>query len=169
VLGIRRARAEDALEVAQVHVRAWQQAYAGLIDAGYLAALRPEGRAAGYWFGEQEPGGPEAIVAVEAGAIRGFATFGPCRDEDNPAAGEIFALYVDPVHWRGGVGRRLLGEARRRLRERGHDEAVLWVLVGNEAGERFYEADGWARDGGERTERPYGVIARVRRFRRALS
>ena len=45
---------------------------------------------------------------------------------------------------------------------------MLWVLLGNEAGERFYEAAGWSRDGGERTEQPYGVISRVRRFRRGL-
>lgn len=165
---IRRARAEDALEVAGVHVRAWQRAYRGLIDDDFLAALSPEERAAGYWFGEQEPGGQEAIVAVEDGAIVGFATFGPSRDADAPGAGELYALYVDPERWRSGAGRLLLAEARERLRRNGHAEAVLWVLRGNEGAERFYEVDGWERDGAERTEQPYGVISRVRRFRRPL-
>jgi GNAT superfamily N-acetyltransferase len=179
VARIREARPADALAVAGVHVRAWQRAYSGLIDDEFLAELSVEERAAGYRFGELEPGGPEAILAVEDGAavgeasgdegILGFATFGPCRDADGAGTGEIYALYVEPERWRGGAGRLLLGEACRRLRKRGYEEAVLWVLLGNAMAERFYEADGWERDGAERIEQPYGVISRVRRFRRRLS
>ncbi|MFN8218128.1 MAG: GNAT family N-acetyltransferase [Solirubrobacterales bacterium] len=176
---IREARPEDALAVAAIHVRAWQRAYRGLIADEFLDALRPQDRAARYTFGSRDPEAPRTLLAVAEPAVAagapaaeellGFATFGPCRDPDLPAAGEIHALYVDPERWRGGTGRLLLARARAGLRERGHREAVLWVLLGNEAAERFYEADGWRRDGAERTEQPYGVISRVRRFRRALS
>jgi len=41
------------------------------------------------------------------------------------------------------VRRALIGEARRLLVERGHAEAVLWVLAGNSRAECFYRSDGW--------------------------
>lgn len=165
---IRDAAPGDELAVAAVHVRSWQVAYRGLIDDEFLDSLRPEDRAARYDFGSADPGAPKTIVALEAEEIRGFATIVPSRDEDAAGAGEIAALYVDPPHWGGGVGRLLLAAAKDRLRERGFGEAILWVLVGNEAAERFYRADGWGRDGAERLEQPYGVVSRVVRYRRLI-
>jgi GNAT superfamily N-acetyltransferase len=101
--------------------------------------------------------------------VVGFVTITPSRDEDAPAAGEIQALYVDPSRWRGGVGRLLLREACTRLRRRGFEEAILWVLAGNQRGEHFYEAHGWRRDGAARWEQPYDVRSRVIRYRRTLT
>lgn len=165
---LRLARPEDALAVAGVHVRAWQAAYRGLIADEFLDSLRPQDRAATYSFDSDDPAAPETILAAEGEEVVGFVTITPSRDEDAPAAGEIQALYVDPSRWRGGVGRLLLREACARLRGRGFEEAILWVLVGNAAGERFYEAHGWRRDGAARWERPYGVRSRVIRYRRTL-
>lgn len=165
---IRPARPEDALAVAEVHVRAWQAAYRGLIDDEFLDRLRAEDRAAGYTFGSCDPRAPETILATEGEQVLGFATSGPSRDDDAPEAGEIYALYVDPSRWGGGIGRLLLREARERLRQRGFTEAILWVLLGNESAARFYRADGWRRDGAERWEQPYGVVSQVVRYRRAL-
>jgi hypothetical protein len=51
----------------------------------------------------------------------------------------------------------------------GYDQAVLWVLRGNESAERFYLTDGWRRDGATREEDPYGPRVEVRRFRQRLS
>jgi GNAT superfamily N-acetyltransferase len=166
---IRDANAEDALAVARVHVRSWQAAYRGLIDDEFLDRLRPEDRAARYDFGAAEPGAPRTIVAERDDEIWGFATTGPCRDEDAPGRGELYALYVDPPRWRTGTGRLLLREATIGMRREGFDEAILWVLRGNAGAERFYLADGWRRDGAEREEQPYGVVSHVVRFRRSLS
>jgi GNAT superfamily N-acetyltransferase len=165
---IRDARPGDALPVARVHVRSWQAAYRGLIEDDFLDRLRPEDRAASYAFGAEDPAAPRTIVAEAEGEIWGFATAGPCRDEDAPAVAELYALYVDPDRWRGGAGRLLLDAATARMREAGFEDAVLWVLRGNRAAERFYAGAGWRRDGGERTEQPYGVVSRVVRMRRSL-
>ena len=48
---------------------------------------------------------------------------------------------------RGGVGRMLMAEARRRLAEDGFSEAILWVLQGNDRARSFYEREGWEPDG----------------------
>jgi GNAT superfamily N-acetyltransferase len=165
---IREATPEDALAVASVHVRSWQVAYRGLIDDEFLDALRPEDRAARYQFGGEDPAGSRTVVAEDGGEIWGFAAIGPCRDEDARGAAELYALYVDPDRWRGGTGRLLLDEATARMRDDGFEEAVLWVLRGNESAERFYATAGWRRDGAERTEQPYGVVSRVVRMRRSL-
>jgi GNAT superfamily N-acetyltransferase len=165
---IRAAQPEDALPVARVHVRAWQVAYRELMDAEFLAALRPEERAADYDFGSNDPTAPQTFLAVEGETIHGFATIGSSRDGDAPGLGEIYALYVDPDSWRGGVGGLLLIESRERMRRHGYEEAILWVLIGNEDAQRFYRADGWLRDGAERVEEPYGVVSTVVRYRREL-
>lgn len=151
-----------------MHVRSWQIGYRGLFPGEFLDALRPEDRAGGYTFGAGEPGAPRTLLALAGGRIAGFATIGASRDEDVPAAGELYALYVDPAHWGRGVGRALLLESRARLSSAGHRFAVLWVLEGNAGAERMYAADGWARDGAHRSEDPWGIVAEVNRFRRQL-
>jgi ribosomal protein S18 acetylase RimI-like enzyme len=97
-------------------------------------------------------------------AVVGFVTFGPSRDRDTVGMGEIYALYVDPGRYEGGVGRMLMAHARRRLKEQGFEAAVLWVLQGNERAAAFYEREGWAADGAVREEQPYGIVSHVRRF-----
>jgi ribosomal protein S18 acetylase RimI-like enzyme len=96
--------------------------------------------------------------------VIGFVTFGPSRDRDTVGLGEIYALYVDPGRYEGGVGRMLMAHARRRLKEQGFGAAVLWVLLGNERAANFYEREGWAADGAVREEEPYGIVSHVRRF-----
>jgi GNAT superfamily N-acetyltransferase len=166
---IRQATPGDELAVARVHVRAWQQAYRGLLPDEHLDGLRPEERAARYTFGSRDPADPHTIVALEGEVVHGFATTGPSRDEDAPGLGELYALYVEPSAWGRGVGGLLHERALERMRALGPRGAILWVLTGNEQAERFYRARGWGRDGARRWEEPYGVRSRVIRYRRALT
>jgi ribosomal protein S18 acetylase RimI-like enzyme len=193
---LRDARRGDELAVAEVHVRSWQEAYRELMPAEFLAALDPRDRAGRYTF-DAGPDGPRTVVAVSVdgvgeggdgddpsltnrGDVRpgsspspgerviGFVTFGPSRDRDAIGSGEVYALYVDPERYAGGVGRLLMAEARRRLVEMGFEAAVLWVLQGNDRAASFYEREGWRPDGATREEQPYGIVSNVRRFRRTL-
>jgi ribosomal protein S18 acetylase RimI-like enzyme len=190
---LRDARRGDELAVAEVHVRSWQEAYREIMPADFLAALDPRDRARRYEFegGEEAPTTVVAVAPVDglggardeddpsltnSGEVRpgsssspvepviGFVTFGPSRDEDTVGMGEIYALYVDPGRYEGGVGRMLMAHARRRLKEQGFDAAVLWVLIGNDRAASFYEREGWVADGAERFEQPYEIVSHVRRF-----
>ena len=149
-----------------MHVRAWQAGYRGLLPDAYLNSLRAEERAARYDFSGIDPARPATLVAVDAGAIRGFATTAAARED--AGCGELCALYVDPDCWSRGIGAALVRAARARLWQRGFRRAQLWLLAGNARGERFYRGDGWLPDGGLRRDTIWGIEVDEVRFARTL-
>lgn len=141
---IRLARAQDAPGISQVHARAWQQAYAGLIPAPLLATVTPEGRLPGRVAVLSDPAVTSLVACLPAPGERivGFADCGPARDCGSPEAGELYAVYLLDA-WQGRrVGLRLLGTSAAQLRRRGHREMVLWVLQGNRRARQFYDTAG---------------------------
>jgi len=166
---LRAATPDDAGEVANVHVHSWQAAYRGLMPDEFLDGLRPEDRARRYTFGSSDPLQPATIVAVDEGAIRGFATTGHALGTDRHEGGELYGLYVDPPSWGSGVGRALIAAARARLCRQGFTEACLWVLVANDRAERFYRADGWVSDGTRRVADVHGLVVDEVRYDRHLA
>lgn len=165
---LRLAQPDDAIAVAELHVRSWQVAYRGLLFDDYLDALQPEVWAQRYTFADPDPLKPATILAQERDVICGFATIGPSGGEDTDSAGELLALYVDPERHGVGVGRALIHEARARLARQGFREACLWVLLGNERAERFYRIDGWSPDGARRPAMVAGFSVEDIRYRRPL-
>jgi ribosomal protein S18 acetylase RimI-like enzyme len=142
------AAADDARGVAQIHVRAWQSAYAGILSDDHLAALSIDKREA-MWREAIEKQTPELLVARADAGMLGWISFGPSRDEAAPAGtGEVWALYVAPQHWGSGTGRQLWLRARERLVQRGFVSVSLWVLAANARAIRFYEVAGFAPEAG---------------------
>ena len=161
MLNLRWATVADAEGVAVVHVDSWRAAYAGLIDQAVLDGQSVEKRTAMWsnWIEKSLAGestdayGPVAhrlLVAESDGRVIGWASFCGGRDEGATDLGELAGLYAHPSAWSQGVGHALLARAEEELRDEGWDEAYLWVLNGNERAIRFYEAHGWAADGGEK-------------------
>lgn len=139
------ATLEDAFVIAQVHVRSWQAAYAGLMEAEFLERLSVDERAI-RWRDILQKEESQTFVARQGTSVVGFVSFGKCRDEGAPEKrGEIWALYVQPEVWGQGVGRALLEKAVQELRLRRHDGTSLWVLSQNQRAIRFYEAFGFKR------------------------
>jgi len=137
--------AADIGDLARVHVQSWQAAYAGLLDADYLARLSVEERMLS-WQRILAAGESSTWVARDdGGRVQAFLSHGPCRDRQAPAdRGEIWALYAHPDHWGHGAGRALMDCALRTLQAQGKTSVSLWVLRGNGRGIRFYEAAGFA-------------------------
>jgi phosphoribosylanthranilate isomerase len=136
----RRATVADADAIGEMHVRAWREAYAGLMPDAVLAELDPKQRAA-LWRGIIAAGGVVQL-AERSGAIVGFGSSGRQRDASLPFAGEIGALYVLRRAQRLGVGRRLMAAMAADLLGQGLRSGSLWVLEGNAPARRFYEALG---------------------------
>ncbi len=163
---IRPAIPDDALAIAQVHVRSWQAAYQDLLPAEYLDGLRPEDRATRYDLSHADPQKPHTIVAEIDGAIRGFATTMP--SQDLPGHAELCALYLSPPFWGRGIGVTLIEAARAHMLEQGLGSAALWLLKGNVRGERFYRRDGWLPDGAHKADRIWGIDVEDFRYVRKL-
>jgi ribosomal protein S18 acetylase RimI-like enzyme len=96
------------------------------------------------------------LVAENNGSVVGFASCGESRDA--PDEGELYSIYVLPEAWGSGAGPLLMAAALSALRENGFAAASLWVLEDNPRAQRFYEREGWARDGGRREEEFLGVM-----------
>lgn len=83
------------------------------------------------WFRDN----PGVWVWEEDDEILGFSA-ADTRD------GSIWALFVDPVHERRGIGRRLFERALDILRQHGHRTAWLTTQSGSRA-EALYRTAGW--------------------------
>ncbi len=155
---VRRAVPDDIDGIARVQVGSWQVAYRGVVPDAHLDGLRWEERAEGWRtiFDEGPVPGRAIFVAVDGGAVTGFAACGP-GDE----AFELYAIYVAPERWGHGDGPALM----RAVLEVASPPVVLWVLADNPRGRRFYEKHGFAPDGTTRVRETGGKPLEEVRYR----
>ena len=133
---------DDAEEVGRVHVRVWQEAYAGLMPAAYLDSLDPDEFAAHWRERLLAPrDGVRHWLARDEAGIVGLATSGPARDDHAPTPWQLYAINVLARGHGTGVGSALLDAAL------GDRAAYLWVVEGNHRAIAFYRKHGFTDDG----------------------
>jgi ribosomal protein S18 acetylase RimI-like enzyme len=162
-LEVRRARPGDAAAIAEVHARTWQATYEHVFGAERLAARVPD---LALWTRILANERVEVNVAEAGGRIVAFVSVGPSRDDD--AEGELYAIYALPEAWGTGAGAALMQAGLDAMRAAGYRDAVLYVLDDNPRARRFYEREGWALDGGTKSEELLGVQVTEVRYRRVL-
>ncbi|SEA55516.1 GNAT family N-acetyltransferase [Rubrimonas cliftonensis] len=148
---LRAATDADRPALAALQVAGWRDAYAALIPADYLAGAFA-GDVEQRWR-DLEIGPDDVVLAAEApdGALDGFITVW------SRATPYIDNLHVRPGLRGGGVGRRLMAEAARRLAAQGRDAVELTVAVRNLRARAFYARLGGVE--GEETRRPsFGAV-----------
>ena len=162
---VRLGTRDDALAIETIRVRAWRVAYRHVLPANELDAMPIDGSR---WRDRlaRPPAGWSTFVVEDAGAVVGFASVGPSRDEGG--IGELYAIYVDPESWSTGAGRALILSSEEQL-ARAYREATLWVLEDNPRARAFYERAGWHADGARKAEVRWGVHAPEVRYRKALA
>jgi ribosomal protein S18 acetylase RimI-like enzyme len=146
MINVRRARPDDAPGIAAVHVAAWRNAYAGILDDDFLAKLSETRLAAFYHRAILDRGGGHAVFVATAGGsdqpddaagreatIVGFASGGRSRRK-GLADGEVETLYVLDDFRERSVGRRLMRAMGAHLRAIGCGSALVWVLSDNPSG-----------------------------------
>lgn len=155
---VRTATLRDAKAIAEVHVRAWQHAYAGLVEADDLNALSVDKRQA-MWREAIEYAEPQVLVATdEGGQVVGFIGFDRSRDpKTKSTTGELWAHYVDPSVLGTGAGLALWDAARDACEEEGFVEVTAWVFVHNERGMAFYDMAGFKREMKTLRTTPVGI------------
>ena len=166
---VRLAGAGDADAIGRIQVETWRAAYTGLIPDEAIAGFDVESTQR-MWrevlANQPRPGGATFVVE-DAGEVVGFASVGASRDEEAEREGELYAIYLHPSRWSHGIGRALLQRAEESMRASGFRQAILWVLEGNERGQRFYRAAGWERDGRKEDEFQGATVTELR-YRKRL-
>jgi len=150
---VRRAEVDDAGAIATCHIHSWQVGYQGVISNDFLRSLSldlPQRTAR--WqtlILGAEPEGRFILIGEIDGEVAGWLSGGPYRDgrPGESELGEVYGCYVDPAHWREGVGSALMASALERLLRDAYPEALLWVLEENPRARAFYEQLGWVADG----------------------
>lgn len=150
---VRPVLAADVPRLAEVRVRSWQHAYAGILPSAALDTLRAkdfESRFAGY----ADAGAPTKVfVGTDADddVPMAYCVVGAVRDEADRhpelPTGELFSLYALPDVIGTGVGHALHEAGLDHLAKHGFAHVVLWVFETNDIALRFYRAHGWAPDG----------------------
>lgn len=127
-LHIRPARPDEQGMLEDLQLRSslvWEDTRDDLLANPEVVELPAEQIAAGYVF-----------VAERAGAVAGFGVVLPIEGGEP----DLDGLFVEPEIWRGGVGRALVAEAMRRVREMG---AGGLTVIANLNARGFYDACGF--------------------------
>jgi GrpB-like predicted nucleotidyltransferase (UPF0157 family) len=166
-MNLRRADHDDARRIAEVHVRCWQAAYRGILPDSVLDRLAVSEREQMWRSILDDRNNHLTLVAERSSSeLTGFCSMAtPSRDpEGGEATAEIGALYVDPDHWREGVGGALLIAVLAELREGNRREAILWVLPENRVALAFYKRFGFGVEPGieKREEQSGHRVIRLR-------
>jgi ribosomal protein S18 acetylase RimI-like enzyme len=167
-LTIRPAVAGDAEAVERLRVAGWKTAYRGIIPDAFLDSLPADVERRRARTRQRREGALDS-VAVRDETVVGWVAAGPCRDDDRqePHQGEIYACYVLPRCWRGGVGRLLMAHATEALAASGRGDIMLWVLEANVAARCFYETCGFRPDGSRKLA-DFGELVPEVRYRREV-
>ena len=170
----------DADAIATVHIAAWRVGYLGILPDRLLEALDHSQRTARWAdiLSRDQPGS-RTVVAESAGEVWGFGGLRPSLETEanGTPVGEVAAVYVDPAHWRAGVGGTLMGALEAEAVAFGFEQLELRVLEQNDRARAFYESRGWQTDNVLMPDRagvsqhgfPDGVPVTVVRYTRALS
>jgi GNAT superfamily N-acetyltransferase len=168
-LHVRAATSSDAQDVAAIHIAAWRRAFRGQIPTEVLDAL-DEAKRAEQFVQILADINASLQVAVKESILVGFFLLKPATDADLPSqTAEIDALYVDPEHWRRGVGLALIEAAFAVATARAFTDLTLWVLESNAMARAFYAHAGFVADGARKVvNRPQYSRVEIR-YRRKLS
>jgi ribosomal protein S18 acetylase RimI-like enzyme len=137
---IRRAKAVDAVLVAETHDEAWRTAYRGIIPGTELEKLIS--RRGPVWWESAIRKGSRVALLMFGDKIAGYANYGRNRARSLFYDGEIYELYLRPEFQGLGFGRRLFTATRRDLAQSGLKSLVVWALSENEPAVEFYRALG---------------------------
>ncbi len=147
---IRKAKMEDAEEIAKVHVDSWRTTYKGIVPDSYLETLHYEKREE-IWR-TAIPTGNVFVAENEEGRIVGFANGGKERSGQYPGYdGELYAIYLLEAYQGKGIGSTLVKKVIEYLKEKGINSMIILALEDNPAC-MFYETLGGKRMGTEELE-----------------
>ncbi|MGE0173256.1 MAG: N-acetyltransferase family protein [Oligoflexales bacterium] len=146
-ISVRRAKPEDAPEIANVHLNSWREAYRNILPQSYLdqLPLSFKGRMNRWAEGLKEEDDITYVADTEKGIV-GFAAFNGARDEELGNYGELGAIYLFERFKGKAVGYELLKRGFADLYHKQFRKGYCWVIANNPT-VRFYERCGGIANG----------------------
>ena len=146
---VRRGKLSDAKALAGIFRDTWRQAYAGIIPHLHLEGMI--GRRGQQWWSSTIRSRESVLVIASSREVVGYATLGLSRTRGRigKAEGELYEIYISPLHQGQGLGEHLFEAARHTLEMRGHAGLIVWALADNQGAIDFY----WRRGGKPVAER----------------
>lgn len=134
---IREATISDAYGIAKVQVDTWRTTYVNIVPDDYLANMSYENRK-NIWTNVIQT--TNVYVAEnDAGEIIGFASGGKAiNGEYENYPGELTAIYILQDYQGHGIGRLLVKEVTKAIKNLGYQSMIIFVLKDNPA-KHFYE------------------------------
>ena len=156
----------DARDMAEIHMRSWEAAYAGILPAEYIEKKNKDRPA--LWERVLAEGNTTRHIILADGRAAGLLCLGPPEEDDAGGdAYELYAIYLHPDFYRQGVGTQALAFAFDKARGLGKREMTVWVFSENANAIAFYRACGFAPDG-KTAVGEYGRPIESMRMRRTL-
>ena len=157
-ISTRQAGYADVFAIAEFQTMVWNEAYAGIVPAAYLARTTIADRELRW----ADRIGRRSILLAESvndsgdrsAGIAGLLGVASCSQRDDERPGprlELNSLYVARGMRRAGLGRRMIAELL------GDAPAVLWVFAANPGAIAFYAGCGFAADGHETIDDDTGL------------
>ena len=164
-LTVRRARVEDAAQMARVNVLSWQETYRGvmpdaMLDDPALLATRER-----FWTAaltDERYRANRVAVAERGGELVGIAMSGPPLDAGVEWARQLYVLYVYAADHGTGAGATLLEAV-----VDPEESVALWVADPNPRAHAFYRKHGFVADGAIQIEGGVREIRMVRSVQRS--
>lgn len=138
-LRVRKGTQRDAEALARVFRDSWELAYRGIIPHLHLESMiRRRDKS---WWQNAMRGADGLLVLEVAGETAGYVTYGRARGRTK-YQGEIYELYLSPIHQGLGFGEHLFEAARHALDGRRLNGLVVWALSANVGAGEFYRRRG---------------------------
>jgi GNAT superfamily N-acetyltransferase len=166
---IRACREEDAERLANLYVRTFRDAFAGVMPKEFVDPVGELERAA-----KLRPaiatGASSWLIALAENELVGCCCLAVARDSDLPADfGEIIVIAVAPLHRRHGHGLALLNAARAEALDRAWHGLVLWVVAANTDARAFYAHADFIPDGSAKVDDRLGFATPLIRYRTSIN
>jgi L-amino acid N-acyltransferase len=134
---IRPAIEDDLVEILRIYNHAVEHTTAVFEYRPHTIEMRRE------WFRAKQAASLPVLVADEAGAVRGFATYGPFRAWPAYKYSVEHSVYVDPAVHRRGIGSSLVGAVLHEARARGLHVVMAGITSDNGVSLRLHERLGF--------------------------
>jgi len=110
-------------QIATVIMRAWEEAYAGIIDQEYIEKMDKDRYVS--IFKNNILNQKEIIFVYDEKEVKGFISG---KEHDGKYDCEIVGLYVDPENQGNGIGKLLFQKMKEEFLRRGKSSLIVWTL-----------------------------------------